>query len=73
MKMATATLKVTGMSCHHCVEAVTHALKSTAGVRDASVDLQGARATVEYDESKTDPRALAGAVTDEGYTAEEIV
>ena len=71
--MATATLKVTGMSCDHCVRAVTQALKNTDGVQDASVDLKGARATVQYDESKTNPRALAGAVTDEGYTAEEIV
>lgn len=71
--MATATLKVTGMSCQHCVHAVTQALKNTDGVRNASVDLQAARATVEYDESKTNPRELAGAVTEEGYTAEEIV
>jgi copper chaperone len=71
--VATATLKVTGMSCDHCVRAVTQALKSTEGVRDASVDLKGARATVDYDETKTNPRALAGAVMDEGYTAEEMV
>lgn len=71
--MATATLKVSGMSCEHCVRAVTRALQSRDGVQKASVDLQGARATVEYDESKTNPRALAGAVMDEGYTAEEIV
>jgi copper chaperone len=71
--VATATLKVTGMSCDHCVRAVTQALKGTEGVRDASVDLKGARATVDYDETKTNPRALAGAVMDEGYTAEEMV
>ena len=71
--MATATLKVTGMSCDHCVKAVTQALKATDGVQDATVDLKGARATVQYDETKTNPRALAGAVMDEGYTAEEIV
>ncbi|HUP89861.1 MAG TPA: cation transporter [Longimicrobiales bacterium] len=70
--MATATLKVTGMSCEHCVRAVTNALKSTDGVSDASVDLKAGRAVVEYEESKTTPRALANAVMDEGYTAEEI-
>jgi copper chaperone len=71
--MATATLKVTGMSCDHCVRAVTLALQNTEGVREASVDLKGARATVDYDEGKTNPRALAGVVADEGYKAEEIV
>lgn len=71
--MATATLKVTGMSCEHCVRAVTQALQSTEGVERALVDLKASRATIEYDEQKTNPRALAGAVMDEGYTAEEIV
>lgn len=71
--MATATLKVTGMSCDHCVRAVTQALQNTDGVRSANVDLKGARATVEYDENKTNPQALASAVTEEGYKAEESV
>ena len=71
--MATATLKVTGMSCDHCVRAVTNALKDTAGVRRAEVDLKAGRAVVDYDESQTSPRALASAVMDEGYSAEEMV
>lgn len=70
--MATATLKVTGMSCEHCVRAVTNALKETDGVRNAEVDLKAGRATVDYDDTKTNPRQLANAVMDEGYTAEEI-
>ena len=70
--MATATLKVTGMSCEHCVRAVTQALKGTAGVHDAEVDLKAGRAVVDYDEGKTNPRQLANAVMDEGYTAEEL-
>ncbi len=71
--MATATLKVTGMSCEHCVRSVTQVLQNTAGVNNATVDLKAGRATVDYDENKTDPRALANAVMDEGYMAEEIV
>ena len=71
--MATATLKVKGMSCEHCVRAVTQALQGKDGVQSASVDLKGARATVEYDESKTNPRELASVVMDEGYSAEELV
>lgn len=71
--MSTATLKVTGMSCEHCVRAVMNALTSADGVRGAEVDLKAGRAVVDYDEAKTTPRALANAVMDEGYTAEEIV
>ncbi len=64
---------MTGLSCDHCLRPVTQALKNTEGVRDAQVDLKGALATVDYDEAKTSPRALAEAVTEEGYAAEEIV
>ena len=69
--MATTTLKVGGMSCGHCVMAVTKALKSVPGVQDAKVDLQGGRAVVEYDAAQATPGELVGAVLEEGYTAEE--
>jgi len=69
--MATTTLKVGGMSCGHCVMAVTHALKGVPGVQDAKVDLQGGRAVVEYDAAQATTHDLVGAVLDEGYTAEE--
>lgn len=69
--MTTTTLKITGMTCGHCVAAVTKALRATDGVSSADVDLEAGRARVEYDETRTSPRALASVVTDEGYTAEE--
>lgn len=69
--MTTAVLKVTGMSCGHCVQAVTKALQSVEGVSQARVDLKGGTATVEFDATRTDPRALARAVSEEGYEAEE--
>ena len=70
--MATTTLKIDGMTCGHCVQAVTRALQGTEGVRDAQVDLQAGRAQVEYEESRTNPGDLAAVVTDEGYTAEPL-
>jgi copper chaperone CopZ len=51
---------------------VTTALQSVEGVRSVQVDLGAGRATVDYDEGKTDPKQLVGAVMDEGYTAEEL-
>lgn len=65
------TLKVSGMTCNHCVQSVQSALQEVSGVRAARVDLQNGRALVDYDEAKTDPRELAGAVTEAGYQAEE--
>jgi copper chaperone len=70
--MARTTFKVTGMTCQHCVRSVQSALESQDGVQSASVDLQGGRATVEYDDSVVTPRALAGVVAEEGYEAEEV-
>ena len=70
--MANATLKVTGMTCGHCVKAVTEALQGVDGVQQAKVDLTAGRATVEYDEGRTNPVALAAVVSEEGYSAEEI-
>lgn len=69
--MATTTLKVSGMTCGHCVMTVTEALENVDGVDKADVDLQHGRATVEFDETRTTPGALAQAVTEEGYAAEE--
>lgn len=69
--MKTANLKIEGMSCGHCVKAVTQALHSVDGVHKADVDLAGGRAVVEYEEGRTTPAALVGAVMEEGYTAEE--
>ncbi|MFW6078783.1 MAG: heavy-metal-associated domain-containing protein [Gemmatimonadota bacterium] len=71
--MTTTTLKIQGMSCGHCVSAVTEALKGVEGVRSADVDLEGGRAVVEYDEGRATTAQLVGAVMDEGYTAEESV
>ncbi|MEA3273883.1 MAG: heavy metal-associated domain-containing protein [Pseudomonadota bacterium] len=60
-------LKITGMSCQHCVKAVTDALSNVSGVtRVVAVDLDSGRATVEGD---VDPQALAEAVKEAGYQA----
>jgi copper chaperone len=45
-----ATVKIKGMSCNHCVMAVTKALNEIDGVKDVKVDLAKGEAT--YDEVK---------------------
>jgi copper ion binding protein len=71
-RMAIATMKVEGMTCEHCVRAVTRALEQTEGVRRARVELEAHRAVVDYDEARTDTARLEAAVADEGYTAETL-
>lgn len=70
--MTTTTLKVTGMTCGHCVRAVTDAIGALDGVQSTNVELQSGRATVVFDDSRLSARDLVSAVMDEGYTAEEV-
>ncbi|MGB4862959.1 MAG: heavy metal-associated domain-containing protein [Tepidiformaceae bacterium] len=63
----TIELDITGMTCDHCVHAVTGALKEVKGVSDAVVSLEKNQAVVTADEP--DIPALIAAVEEEGYTA----
>ena len=65
--MATTTLKIQGMTCNHCVMRVVKALKGTAGVQDAQVDLQKGQAVVTYDDAKVALDKLSFAVVEAGY------
>lgn len=42
---------IKGMSCGHCVAAVTKALQEIEGIRNVSVDLDRAEATFDEDRS----------------------
>ncbi len=65
--MTTIQLEVKGMTCDHCVNAVTTALKETSGVSDAQVNLDESSATVEGE--NVDQSALIAAIVEEGYEA----
>ena len=41
------TIKVKGMSCQHCVQAVTKALEEIDGISGVKVDLAGGEASFE--------------------------
>jgi len=45
----TETYTVTGMTCGHCVHAVTEELTRLPGVRDVQVDLNSGKVTVKSD------------------------
>ncbi len=67
--MKTTRLKVSGMTCGHCVEAVEKALRNQDGVRNATVHLESGAAEVEYDEARVAPEQMIAAVEEEGYSA----
>jgi len=71
-KSKTIVLGVEGMTCGHCVMRVTKALTELKGVKDAKVELEAKKATVNYDPSKVDEKALIGAVVGAGYQVKVI-
>jgi copper chaperone len=64
----TSVLRVPGMSCAHCVEAVEGELKAVAGVESASADLETKLVTVRG--SALDAASLRTAIAEAGYEAE---
>lgn len=62
----TTTYTVTGMTCGHCVQAVTDEITSLPGVEDVNVELaSGAVTVVSTDALGQD--AVAAAVDEAGY------
>jgi copper chaperone CopZ len=60
-------LKIEGMSCEHCVRAVTQALQSIDGIEDVSVSLEDKQAVFSAPE-ELDMERVKKAVQEEGYT-----
>lgn len=62
--------KVSGMSCAHCVRAVTDAVKAVDAGAEVDVDLDGGRVAVRNGTAPAD--RIAQAIRDEGYQAEPL-
>jgi copper chaperone CopZ len=68
--MSTATYTVVGMTCGHCVTAVTEEVGQVPGVTGVEVDLASGGLTVTSDES-VDEAAVRAAVEEAGYEVAE--
>ena len=64
--MSTATYTVVGMTCGHCVSAVTEEVSRVAGVTGVDVDLGSGGLTVTS-EAPIDESAVRSAVEEAGY------
>jgi copper ion binding protein len=60
-----ATYTVDGMSCQHCVNAITGEVTKVAGVEDVRIDLDAKTVTVAGD---ADDTAVRAAIDEAGYT-----
>lgn len=65
--MSETVYTVEGMTCGHCVSAVTEEISRLAGVRDVQVGLETGNVTVTSD-APLDRAAVAAAVDEAGYT-----
>ncbi len=60
-------LPVTGMTCASCVATIEKGLSKLPGVSQVNVNLASEKASIEYDPSKVDTRALMDTISDVGY------
>ena len=64
--MAEQTYLVSGMTCGHCVSAVTREVSAIAGVQQVNVDLETGKVLVTS-EATIDQRLIAEAIEEAGY------
>lgn len=65
--MTQTVLNVEGMSCSHCVNAVTKAVTALEGVSGVNVDLEEKKVTVDYEADRVSLESIKDAIEEEGY------
>jgi copper chaperone len=65
--METVTLKVEGMSCNHCVNAIEGSVGKLQGVENVKVSLDKGTVEVSYDASKVKKAEMKNTIEDQGY------
>jgi copper chaperone CopZ len=60
------TINVAGMTCGHCVSAVTMELSSLTSVTEVEVDLDSGQVTITSDD-ELDQSQIATAIDESGY------
>ncbi len=64
--MKTEQFRVPGVSCQHCVHAVTSEVSKLAGVSNVQVNLDSKVVTVEHGDEVA-PEAIVAAIKEAGY------
>ena len=66
-KLETSTIRIGGMTCASCSQAITKSLINTEGVKDANVNLATEKATVSFYPEKASYAKIKKAIEDTGY------
>ena len=67
--MKNIIIKIKGMGCQNCVNAVTESLTELDGVSKVNVSLEKESAEVEFDESKINAEKMIEAIKELEYEA----
>lgn len=65
--MQKSSIKVEGMSCEHCVKAVTKAVSTLPGINAVTVDLKAGTVTVEHDTAQSPLEKIMFEIEEQGY------
>ncbi|MDN4073323.1 copper chaperone CopZ [Fictibacillus terranigra] len=65
--MEKKTLKVKGMSCNHCVNAIEGNVGKLAGVTEVKVNLSEGKVDVTFDSNKVSLEKIKETIDDQGY------
>jgi copper chaperone len=65
--MSVEILKVEGMSCDHCVQSITKAVKQLDGISSVQVDLASKTVTVDFQTDQSNLAQIKEAIEDQGY------
>lgn len=71
--MAKVVLDVPEISCEHCSQAITNALKPQQGVRQVRVDVPTQKVHLEYDEGTISLDRVKEILAEEEYPVEAVV
>jgi copper chaperone CopZ len=64
-----AIIRIEGMHCHKCEQAIQKAMLSQGGVHEVEVDFNSGQASVLYDHEAVSVQQLMDAVNGAGYQA----
>lgn len=64
-----AIIRIEGMHCHKCEQAIRKEITDLPGVHEVEVDFASGQASVLYNQAQVSVRQLMDAVTNAGYYA----
>ena len=72
VEMEKIELKIKGMHCVSCENRIKDAILNLNGVKSAKVDYTSEKATIEFDNEKTDIKNIVKTIKNVGYQPEEM-